>query len=194
MPIRYSRNVSTVSSGSQEPVALNAFSPRAPPSRRSVLPCLAAAASMTDLRGGPDVDTGAVALDVGDDRLVGHGERAVGLLRDLVAMFPGHSTSRRPRPTAGGAPLHSVPSTLPVGVERIPQRGDEHAGLFGPATVEEATDERAADDDTVATGRGLRGLGRCRDADAEQHGQVGHRLAVAGPSARRARRASRVRR
>jgi hypothetical protein len=37
MPTRYSRSASSVASGSQSPVASNAFSPAAPPSRRSAL-------------------------------------------------------------------------------------------------------------------------------------------------------------
>ena len=37
-----------------------------------------------ELRGGPDVDAGAVAFDEGDDGLVGHRQRPVGLHRDLL--------------------------------------------------------------------------------------------------------------
>ncbi len=44
-----------------------------------------------ELRGGPDVDAGAVAFDERDDRLVGDVERAVGVLRDLV----GHAGTLR---------------------------------------------------------------------------------------------------
>ena len=52
MPIRYSRNVSTVSSGSHEPVASNAFWPASTSFQAIVLPCLAAAASITSCAAG----------------------------------------------------------------------------------------------------------------------------------------------
>ena len=49
-------------------------------------------------------------------------------------------------------------------------------GFVGAAAVEEAADQRAADDHAVAARGGLRGLRRGRDADAEQHRQVGDGL------------------
>ncbi len=52
MPIRWSRKASTVSSGSQSPVSLKAFSPARTSSQETVLPCLAAAASSTSLAAG----------------------------------------------------------------------------------------------------------------------------------------------
>src|SRR3954466_5721805 len=50
--MRYSRNVSTVSSGSHEPVASNAFCPASTSFHAIVLPCFAAAASMTSCAAG----------------------------------------------------------------------------------------------------------------------------------------------
>ena len=52
IPMRYSRNVSTVSSGSHEPVASNAFCPASTSFHAIVLPCFAAAASMTSCAAG----------------------------------------------------------------------------------------------------------------------------------------------
>jgi len=52
IPIRYSRNAATVSSGSQEPVALNAFSPASTSFHAIDLPCFAAAASITSCAAG----------------------------------------------------------------------------------------------------------------------------------------------
>src|SRR5260221_3492272 len=52
IPIRYSRKVSTVSSGSHEPVALNAFSPASTSFHAIFLPYFAAAASMTSCAAG----------------------------------------------------------------------------------------------------------------------------------------------
>ena len=47
MPMRWSRNASTVLSGSQSPVSLKAFSPARTSFQAMVRPCLAAAASKT---------------------------------------------------------------------------------------------------------------------------------------------------
>src|SRR5689334_533375 len=52
MPIRYSRKTSTVSSGSHEPVASNAFWPASTSFHTIFLPCLAAAASITSCAAG----------------------------------------------------------------------------------------------------------------------------------------------
>src|SRR5690242_4938599 len=52
IPIRYSRNAATVSSGSQEPVALKAFSPASTSFQAIDLPCFAAAASITSCAAG----------------------------------------------------------------------------------------------------------------------------------------------
>src|SRR5665811_873866 len=52
MPIRWVRNVSTVSSGSQLPVSSNAFCPARTSFHATLLPRLAAAASSTDLAAG----------------------------------------------------------------------------------------------------------------------------------------------
>src|SRR4051795_7919537 len=52
MPMRYSRNVSTVSCGSQSPVSSNAFWPASTSFQAIFLPCLAAAASMTNWAAG----------------------------------------------------------------------------------------------------------------------------------------------
>ena len=48
IPMRYSLNVSTVASGSQSPVSLNAFSPASTSSHSIVRPCFLAAASSTN--------------------------------------------------------------------------------------------------------------------------------------------------
>src|SRR4051794_19974778 len=52
IPIRYSLNVATVSSGNQLPVSLNAFSPASTSFHSTVLPCFFAAASRTSLAAG----------------------------------------------------------------------------------------------------------------------------------------------
>ena len=52
MPMRYSRNASTVSSGSQSPVSSNAFWPASTSFHSIVLPCFAAAASSTSCAAG----------------------------------------------------------------------------------------------------------------------------------------------
>ena len=52
MPMRYSRNTSVVSSGSQLPVWLNAFSPASTSFHSICLPCFFAAASMTSCAAG----------------------------------------------------------------------------------------------------------------------------------------------
>src|SRR5262245_31471148 len=52
MPIRYSLNVSTVSSGSQLPVSLNAFSPASTSFHSIALPCFFADASRTSFAAG----------------------------------------------------------------------------------------------------------------------------------------------
>ena len=52
MPMMYSRNVSTVSSGSESPVSSNAYSPASTSIQSMVRPCLAAAASSTSVAAG----------------------------------------------------------------------------------------------------------------------------------------------
>ena len=84
MPMRYSRNVSTVSSGSQSPVASNAFSPGEHLLPRDRLAVLGRGGVEHELRGGPDVDAGAVALDERDDRLVGDVRARRRRQRDLL--------------------------------------------------------------------------------------------------------------
>ena len=88
MPIRYSWKVSTVSWGSQSPVSSNAFCAGQhllPLDRPAVL----GGGGVEDVLGrGPDVDAGAVALDEGDDRVVGDVERAVLRIVILSAMAP----------------------------------------------------------------------------------------------------------
>ncbi len=74
MPMRYSRKASTVSSGSQSPVASKAFSPGEHLLPRDRLAVLRRRRVHHELRRGPDVDARAVTLDEGDDRLVGHVE------------------------------------------------------------------------------------------------------------------------
>ena len=80
MPTRNSRKASTVSSGSQVPTLSNDFWPGVDlhPGDLAL-----AAVGLRDRgvehahAGAPDVGAGAVALDEGDDRLVGHLELAV---------------------------------------------------------------------------------------------------------------------
>ena len=74
----------TVSSGSQLPVSLNAFSPASTSFQAIALAVLGGRGVEHLLRRGPDVDAGAVALDERDDRLVGNVEAAVGGQRDLL--------------------------------------------------------------------------------------------------------------
>ena len=78
IPIRYSRNVATVSSGSHEPVRVERLLAGEHFLPRDLLAVLGRGRVHHQLRGGPDVDAGAVAFDVGDDRLVGNRQRAVG--------------------------------------------------------------------------------------------------------------------
>src|ERR1700736_10964 len=52
MPIRYSRNAATVSSGNQLPVSSNAFCPASTSFHAIRLPCFVAAASMTSCAAG----------------------------------------------------------------------------------------------------------------------------------------------
>src|SRR5258708_42233 len=74
MPMRYSRKASTVAAGSQSPVSRNAFSP-ASTSRHPILRSAERPLDrgVHDPHGSPpDVRSGAVAFDVGDDGAAGH--------------------------------------------------------------------------------------------------------------------------
>ena len=71
MPMRCSRKASTVSSGSQSPVSLKAFSPASTSFQAIVRAVLGGGGVEDEARCRPDVDAGAVALDEGDDGLVG---------------------------------------------------------------------------------------------------------------------------
>src|SRR5882672_6994483 len=192
MPIRYSRNVSTVSSGSQEPVASNAFCPASTSFQAIDLPCLAAAASITSCAAGqmstpvPSPSTngmigssGTVSTPSDIVILSAMAEKAIGLAgsRSLRPAKLRPRSLGRSRQFATPPPaLRSRPRCLSV--EGCSEGAHEGGGFVGTAAVEEAAHQGAADDHAVAEGRGLRGLVRGRDADAQQHGSIGHGLAA----------------
>ena len=152
---------------------------RAPLSTRSSCRASAAAASITSCAAGqmstpvPSPSMNGMMGSSGTD------ERAVGVIVIFSAMsadvsrYVGRARDARARRRT-----------------RRLRRGRRRRGGGGRARCRRSRRRRAA-----AASRGL--LGR-RDADAEQHGLVGHRLAAAGPSrsrvTRRARRARRSRR
>ena len=94
----------------------------------------------------------------------------------FVGHVPGHSTSRRRGLRPAGLRCVRSRRRYPSASSASRSEATNARGLFGPAAVEQAPDQRTADDDAVGAGRGLRGLGRGGDADAEQHRLVGHGL------------------
>src|SRR6476620_333275 len=134
--MRYSRNVSTVSCGSQSPVALKAFSPASTSFHAIDLPCLAAAASITSCAAGqmstpvPSPSTKGMIGSSG----------TVSTPLDIVILSAMAKKLLVGVPHAG---LHRR-------VERDPEGAHERGGLVGAATVEEPAHQGAADDHTVA--------------------------------------------
>ncbi len=108
MPMRYSRNASTVSSGSQLAGLVERLLAREHLLPLDRLAVLRRRRVDHELRGGPDVDAGAVTLDEGDDRLVGDVEPpSVSVIFSGIEPAPARvvskagSSYRRPCATAG---------------------------------------------------------------------------------------------
>ena len=115
IPMRWSRNAWTVSSGSQLPVSSNAFCPARTSFQAIGAAVLGGRRIEDQLGGGPDVHAGAVALDERDDGLVGDDQEPVVAHADEIC-HPRDATGRGGGPpnSGGSGAGRTVASEIPT--------------------------------------------------------------------------------